>query len=81
MLNVSVNDINDLNKLKIFSEADLEEFTIEELTRIGSHKFNDELIIFPQWLIDVCKVGTKLTSINGETLVKGILYNQILYHH
>ena len=55
-----------------FKDVDFKRFTSNELKELGFSFWDEELMLAPPWVIKVCKEGTTLTSISGDTKIKGI---------
>jgi len=52
-------------------DIDFTKFTKDELFELGFSSWDENLIVMPLWAYHICKDGLTLTSIDGDTAVKG----------
>jgi hypothetical protein len=53
-----------------FGNVDFARFNTKELKELGWSIWDDNLILAPTWVLDICNKGTIFTTINGEKVEK-----------
>ena len=74
---MTVTTKNNFDKLfeqlrEYFGDIDFNQFNVGELKELGWSMWDDNLILAPTWVLDICKSGNTFTTINDEKKTKDL---------
>jgi len=70
---VLIRDFHEnIKDLLIDHVGDITKLSLDDLISLGFTKWKDDLYLIPFWLFELVPDGVEFTTINGETIVKGV---------